>query len=56
MEREKIIDKAAAYIEKYREAPSMTSHRIARKVMLMVLGEDNGCSEDNSNSVNQNML
>jgi hypothetical protein len=35
MIKENIVDKAADYIEKYRTMPSMTSHRIARRVLSM---------------------
>lgn len=36
-EKDKLIDKIAEYIEKYRNAKSMTSHRIARKALTIIL-------------------
>jgi hypothetical protein len=36
MIKENIVDKAAVYIERYRNIPSMTSHRIARQVLSYV--------------------
>lgn len=35
MKKDVLIDEAAAYIERYRSMPSMTSHRIARHILSM---------------------
>lgn len=40
-EKDKLIDEIAEYIEKYRYAESMTSHRLARKAICAALGDDN---------------
>jgi hypothetical protein len=37
------IDEAAAYIERYRSMPSMTSHRIARHILSMTNDVVNPC-------------
>jgi hypothetical protein len=43
MDEEKLIDEIAAYIERYRTMPSMTSHRIARHILSMTDDVINPC-------------